>query len=189
MTGNKSQRNILGIFAHTDCMMKALGKARDEGIEIKDVYSPVPDEKVLEFLHPKPSPIRFVTFAGGVTGLVGGLALTLLTSMIWNLIVGGKPVTSVVPFLVVGFEGTILFGALGTLLALLFMARLPNLEIPSAYRPEFSNDRFGVWLASSSDKAEFTRNLLKESGAVDVQDLDSESSGKAGGKVGNKEEA
>ena len=172
MSGNKSQRDILGIFAHTDCLMQALGKARDEGIEIRDVYSPVPNEEVLEFLHPKRSPVRFATFIGGVSGLVGGLALTLFTSMIWNLVVSGKPVTSVIPFLIVGFEGTILFGAIGTLLALLATARLPNIKFPTnAYRPEFSDDRFGLWLTSPSDKVDFTLNLLKEAGAVDVENL------------------
>ena len=148
-------------------MLKALTVAKEkQDVEILDVFSPVPVEEVTELLLPSRSPVRFVTFVFAVMGMVGGFALAILTSIIWDLIVGGKPVTHHVPFVVVGFELTILSGAIGTFLALLFFSRLPNRKFPGGgYRPEFSLDRFGVWLTGDLEQA---RKLLKDAGADDV---------------------
>jgi molybdopterin-containing oxidoreductase family membrane subunit len=169
MRSKVREEGVLGIFEHTDSLMHALRQARDRKLEILDVYTPVPDEAVSEFLSPRRSPVRFVTFTGAITGLVAGMALAIGTSLVWNLIVGGKPVTSIIPFLVVGFELTILFGALATLAALLFFGGLPFRKFPSAaYRPEFTDDRFGVWLGGSGEAVDAARRLLEETGAVEV---------------------
>jgi hypothetical protein len=168
------RRHVLGVFAHADALTEALRRAKaSPGLEVEDVYSPVPDHQVLELCEPRKSPVRLLTFAGGLTGLTGGLALAVLTSLVWNMIVFGKPVTSVVPFLVVGFEGTILFGALGTLVGLLLFARLPYTAFPpAAYRPSFSKDRFGLWLSCRPHRTEHAHSLLRETGAEQVEDID-----------------
>jgi hypothetical protein len=160
-------KGMLGIFDNVDGMMQALEQARARRVEIIDVYTPVPDHKVVEFVSPKKSPVRYVSFSGGLTGLASGMALAIGTALVWNLIVGGKPVTSIIPFLVVGFELTILFGGLATLAALLLFGGMPYRKFPAAgYRPEFSDDRFGVWLGGGEPEA---RKLLEEAGAVEVQ--------------------
>jgi molybdopterin-containing oxidoreductase family membrane subunit len=163
---------MLGIFDDVDGMMQALEQARAAGVEIIDVYTPVPDHHVTAYISPKKSPVRYLSFAGGITGLVSGMALAIGTSLVWNLIVGGKPVTSIIPFLVIGFELTILFGALATLAALLLFGGMPYRKFPApGYRPEFSDDRFGVWLGGTEAGA---RKLLEEAGAVEVQALGGE---------------
>ncbi|MFC1707573.1 quinol:electron acceptor oxidoreductase subunit ActD [Planctomycetota bacterium] len=173
MSSEGTGREILAVFAHLDCLLRGLRGALDRKIEIKDVYSPVPSDEVLELLKPERSPVRFATFVGGLLGLAGGLALALLTSVIWNLIVFGKPVTSVVPFLVIGFEGAILLGAIGTFAGLLLTTRLPFVgATPRAYRPEFSKDRFGVWLGCADGEVEEVRELLESAGALEVQELE-----------------
>jgi len=174
MSGVPERVHLLGTFAHGDALIAALRRAKaDQGLEIQDVYCPVPDHEVLELCAPRRSPVRFMTFVGGLCGLCGGLALAELTSLVWNMIVFGKPVTSVVPFLVVGFEGTILLGALGTLIGLLLFSRLPHTDFPTAaYRPSFSKDRFGLWLSCSAERVEQARGLLREAGAEQVEDVD-----------------
>jgi len=160
-------RGMLGIFADGESMMQALEQARERRVEIIDVYTPVPNHEVVEFVSPSKSPVRFVSFSGGLIGLASGMALAIGTALVWNLIVGGKPVTSIIPFLVVGFELTILFGGIATLAALLLFGGMPSRKFPAAgYRPEFSDDRFGVWLGGGEPEA---RKLLEEAGAVEVQ--------------------
>ncbi len=56
------------------------------------------------------------------------LAETCLTSLSWPLIVGGKPIVSLPPFLIIAFALTILFGALSTFLGFLLLSRLPSLR-------------------------------------------------------------
>ena len=169
-------RGVLGVFSHHDALVEAVQTARKKGIEIRDVYTPVPSHEILDILRPARSPVRFVTFAGGITGLVSGIALAEWSSLEWNLVVGGKPVTSIVPFMVVGFELTILLGGIATLLALLLFSALPMRRFPtSGYRPEFSKDRYGLWLGPTEARRPEALSLLEDGGAVEVVDLDEES--------------
>ena len=166
---------LVGIFKHVDGLEEAVRSAQEAGIRVRDVYSPVPVEPVLQLVHPKRSPVRFATFLGGVLGLTGGLVLAVGTALIWDIIVFGKPVAHLAPFLVIGFEGTILLGGIFTLLALLGFSDLPELGYPTrAYQPEFSNDRFGLWLSCPSARAEQALAILEGAGAERVRDLASE---------------
>lgn len=169
----RASRTLLGVFGHLDALMAALRACKERELPILDVYSPVPDEHITELVSPGRSPVRFVTFGGAVAGLIAGLGLALLSSAVWELAVGGKPVYSIVPFIVVGFELTILLGALLTLVGLLWFARLPFRRFPAAaYRPEFSVDRFGVWLGGTPDQLAEARGILERSGAIEVEQID-----------------
>ncbi len=171
---------VLGSFAHIDTLNLAIDKAKTQGFEIRDVFSPVPVEGVQERLAKKPSPVRFYTFLGGLAGLVGGLALGILTSLIWDLIVGGKPVANHVPFVVLSFEAMILLGGLGTFLGLIIAARLPYTGFPGpAYKEVFSRDRFGLWLDCSENELDKAKTLLEEAGAETVNPVSEETEGRA----------
>jgi hypothetical protein len=159
-------QGVLGSFAHIDTLEQAIDAARSHGFEVRDVFSPVPVSGVLAKLAPQPSPVRFATFLGGLAGLIGGLALGILTSLIWNIVVAGKPVANHVPFMVLGFEAMILLGAFGTLFGLIIAARLPFTKFPGpAYREEFSKDRFGLWLGCKDDELQKALALLQNVGA------------------------
>jgi molybdopterin-containing oxidoreductase family membrane subunit len=153
-------------------LVEAITAAQANAYEVCDVYSPVPVEAAQALISPGRSPVRFVTFAGGLCGLVGGMGLAIITSLIWNLVVAGKPITAVVPFMVVGFEATILIGAISTLLGMLIFAQLPYRRFPTpAYRASFSRDRFGLWLRCAPEQVEAVQRLLEEAGAEKVEVL------------------
>lgn len=82
--------------------------------------------EVEEILGRRPDPIRFFTLFGGLLGFATGLALTIYSVVSFPLIVGGKPIVSVPPFLLIGYLLTILFGSLGPFLGFLLSARLPS---------------------------------------------------------------
>ncbi len=169
---DRSGQGLLGVFAHVDCLHAALCGLGDGKLAVVDVYSPVPDERVLRMVSPGRSGVRFVTFTGAAAGLITGLVLALLTAAVWELVVGGKPVYSVVPIVVVGFELTILFGALFTLGGLLAFAGLPAFgPPPRGYRAAFARDRFGVWVVGDDRELERAREILENAGAVEVQRL------------------
>jgi hypothetical protein len=167
-------RELLGLFDHPDATVDAVRALQGKSIEVVEAYSPFPHEELYELVRGKrPSAIRFITFTGALAGLVTGFGLALLTSALWELVVGGKPVYSIMPFVVVGFELLILLGALFTLGGLLLLAKLPHRRFPSkAYRPAFSEDRFGVHVAPKPGQEEEARKLLAEAGAVEVQEVE-----------------
>lgn len=78
---------------------------------------------------PRPrSRVRFFALVGAGTGTVTGFAFTILTSLSWPLIVGGKPIVSLPPFIIIAFALTILFGSLSTFLGFLLLSRLPSIR-------------------------------------------------------------
>ena len=163
--------SVVGIFAHVDGTVRAVRALRERGLTDFTVYTPVPVEEIEEAVeHGRPvSPVRLFTLVGGLTGALTGFGLTIWSSLKWNLVVGGKPVVSIPPFVIIAFELTILLGGLCTLLGLLVLGRLPRLRPSATYDPRFSVDRFGVAVRCPADKAEVARQCLKEAGAQEVR--------------------
>lgn len=160
--------SLVGVFAHFDELMEALQKVKEKKPERLVVYSPVPHHKLEEILEPRPSPVRYFTLAGALTGLFGGFGLAIWSSLKWGLITGGKPIVSIPPFIVVGFELTILFGALATLVGLILTHQFPAYKIPGTYDARFSVDRFGLAVRVSQEQRNEFEAILKSAGAEEV---------------------
>ena len=163
---------VLGVFAHVDTTIHAIRALRAKGFEAISTYSPVPLPEFEEALtgHGLPrSPVRLFTLVGALTGTVSGFALTIWSSLKWDLITGGKPVVSIPPFVVIAFEMTILLGGLCTLLGLLITARLPRLRGSQRYDPRFTADRFGVEVACRPDQVTTVEAILRQAGAEEVR--------------------
>ena len=163
--------NVLGVFAHVDTTLHAIRALRQQGFSELTVYTPVPVEEIEEEVDKgRPlSRVRLFTLIGGLTGTVTGFFLTIWSALKWDLVTGGKHPVSIPPFVIIGFELTILFGGLSTLLGLLILGRLPKLRPSPTYDPRFTLDRFGVAVACPPDKAEAVTALLTASGAEEVR--------------------
>ena len=162
---------VLGVFGHLDATVAAVRslKAGGHGDTIT-VYSPVPRHELEDVLDQPTSPVRMWTLIGGLTGCGVGAWLTLYMSYDWPVVVGGKPVGSVPPYVIIMFEMTVLFGALTTILGLLFNAMLASRHQGTiAYDPRFTNDKFGIFVRCGSDQAGDMETLLKGAGAEEVR--------------------
>ena len=76
--------------------------------------------------------VRFFALCGALAGFGSGLALTIYSVLSWPIIVGGKPIVSLPPFLLIGYLLTILFGSLGAFVGFLLLARLPGAALLAA---------------------------------------------------------
>lgn len=163
--------SVLGIFAHVDTTLQAIRELRAKGFSDLTVYTPVPVEEIEEEIeHVRPlSKVRLFTVVGGVTGTATGFFLTIWSSLKWELVTGGKAPVSIPPFVIIGFELTILFGGLATVLAVLLLGRLPKLRQSATYDPRFTLDRFGVAVACPPDRAPAVSALLSAAGAEEVR--------------------
>ena len=100
----------------------------------------VPEAEAL--LGHRPDRLRFFALGGAVSGFGGGLALTVYSAVSWPIVVGGKPVVSLPPFLLIGYLLTILFGSLGAFAGFLLLARMPS---PRGLAPDAEvPDRFVI---------------------------------------------
>src|SRR6266571_4974559 len=150
---------VLGVFAHLDATLEAIKKLRAAGHTDFTVYSPIPRHEIEEALGQPVSPVRMFTLIGGIAGCAIGAWLTLWMSYDWPIVLGGKPVGSVPPYVVIMFEMRILFDAA-------FAARRVG---TIQYDPRFTNDRFGIFVPATADKAGRIETLLREAGAEEVR--------------------
>jgi hypothetical protein len=86
----------------------------------------------------------------------------------WPLVVGGKTIASIPPYVVIAFELTILLGALSTVAAVaLFSVLFGKRGIP--YDPQFSDDRIGIFVPAGPDQAGQLEQMLMKAGAAEVR--------------------
>jgi hypothetical protein len=165
MRGNKV---VVGVFSYHDDTIKAINKVKSTKLDYK-VYSPVPTHGIEAATTDTKSPVRFVNGTGALTGLTFGFGLAILCSLDWPLRVSAKDIVSIPGFVVIGYECTILFGALATLLSILHFCRLPDLLRKVGYDPRFSNDKFGVVVGCDTGEVDKIKSVLTESGAEEIQ--------------------
>lgn len=163
---------IKGIYEHLDCLLTGIDRLKKAGIEGWTVMAPLPRHEIEEMIYEgKPSPVRWWTLTGGITGMTIGLLLTSLTAAQWPMILpGGKPVVALVPYAVVMFECTILGGALFTTLGMIVHCGLPGFFLDKAIQdPRVTDASFGI-VFTGAPQAEQDRitEILRKSGAIEV---------------------
>jgi hypothetical protein len=171
MIGMPRARRVPGIlasFIHVDAAADAIRALRAKGLRNVVVYTAAPNHEIEEALEHRVSPVRLFTLIGGLTGCTAGFAMTIWMSYDWPLVVGGKPIASIPPYVVIGFELTILLGALSTVAAVaLFSVLMGKRGI--AYDPRFSDDQIGIFVPAGSDQIGPVEQLLRSAGAVEVR--------------------
>ena len=161
---------VLGVFGHVDAVVDAIGQLRKAGHTDFTVYSPIPRHEIEDALGQPVSPVRMFTLIGGIAGCSIGAWLSLWMSGDWPLVVGGKPILSIPPYVVIMFEMTILFGALTTILGILLNSLFAARRLGTIqYDPRFTNDKFGIFVPAGSDKAAGVETLLRGAGADEVR--------------------
>ena len=159
---------ILASFVHIDAAVDAIRALRARGHRQLVVYSAAPNHELEEALSHRVSPVRLFTLVGGLTGCAAGFAMTIWMSYDWPVLVGGKPIASIPPYVVIAFELTILLGALSTVAAVgLFSVLMGKRGV--AYDPQFSDDQIGIFVPAGQDQAGSVENLLRSAGAVEVR--------------------
>ncbi len=158
---------LLAAFQHVDCATDAIHQLKQLGYKDFTVYTPVPNHEIAEAVDHPTSPVRLWTLFGGLAGLTTGFAMALWMSYDYPVVVGGKPLGSIIPYVVIGFELTILFGALSTLAGLAFHAIRNRRK--AAYDGRFTDDHIGIFVPCPQDRRQQVEELLKESGATEVK--------------------
>ena len=165
MRGN---RVVVGVFSYMDDTIAAINAAKEADYDVK-VYSPVPNHALEEATSHTRSPIRIISLIGAMTGLTAGFALAILCSLDWPIRVSAKDIVTPPAFFVVGYECTILFGAIFTLMAMLHFSRVPDLFRKVGYDPRFTRDKFGVVVGCESEQIEDVKKKLLDVGADEVE--------------------
>ena len=136
---------LVSVFDRPDDVVSVVKKLRLRGFKDLETYSPAPFPEVDDAMDERPSRVRYFTLIGGLVGVVTGFALQIWMSWDWPIKVAGKPFASIPAYMIVGFELTILFAGLLTLIGLLAVGRLaPRFKLEPSYSMRFSAEEFGV---------------------------------------------
>ena len=159
------KRHIMGLFNNEDMVVAAIKELKQSSYEFVRVNTPIPSHKIMDALKLKKSWVGWFTLCGGILGFLGGFALAIFTATRWDLIVSGKPIIAIVPFVVVGFEATILGSVFGNVIGLLTQTRLPNFRGFKHYDPRCSGEHFGVLAACEIEKEDGLKDFFQKQGA------------------------
>jgi molybdopterin-containing oxidoreductase family membrane subunit len=154
------QTGVVGVYRQPVELLDAVDQVREHAPDGLDTYTPVRIDQLVPLLGRSPSPVRFWTLGGALCGVAGGFGLAIGTALVNNLIVGGKHPVSIVPYCIIGFEGLILLGALGNLIGMLIHTRLPRWRTPPGYDWQFSQDRFGLFVAAPPERFAAIQQVL-----------------------------
>lgn len=163
------QATVTGVFKHIDGVLDSIDHAKAQQWPSYQVYSPVPNHDIEHAIDKPRSSVRWFTLLGGLTGVSGGFFVALYGSYKWGLFLGGKPPGSWIPFVVVGFEMLVLFGAILTLLGVFYLARMVfRLDAPG-YDERFTQDCFGICVQCAPEESDAVKKVLNDFGAAEVR--------------------
>jgi len=159
------EHQVMGLFTEENRAVEMIRKLKNASWEVQRVHSPIPSHRVNEVLELKKSNVGWFTLAGGILGFLSGFGLSIFTAGQWSLIVGGKPVVALIPFVIVGFEFTILFSVFGNIFGFLLLSRLPNLKNLRIYDPRCSGRHFAVVALCEAGQQERLADFFKQNDA------------------------
>src|SRR5687767_7355379 len=160
---------VLASYEYLDSTVDAIEQLRKAGFE-PQAYAPYPDHHIEHALGYDRSPVRVWTLVGGLTGAATGLFFPSWTSLDWPLVVGGKPIVSIPPYVIITFEMMVLFGALSTIIGLFVLSRLPNIRPAILYDPEFTAGRFGVLVEAQGARLDEARRIMRAQEPIEIRE-------------------
>ena len=159
---------ILSVFDYPADVAKAVTKLKSRGFNDLTTYSPAPFEDIELAENSKPSLVRLFTLVGGLTGVFTGFLMQIWMSWEYPIKIAGKGLASIPPYVIIGFELTILFGGIATFLGLLIVGGLYPRKLDKAYSQRFSAEEFGVAVRCRDRDVEEIDLLMRSHTAKEV---------------------
>jgi hypothetical protein len=170
---------LLASFDDPGALLEAARKVRKAGYTRFDCHSPYPIHGMDDAMGLRPSIVGYIAGIMGTIGFLAALWLQWWTSAVdYPLVIAGKPFFSYQAFVPVTFGITVLFSALGAVLGMLHVNRLPQLY-HSVFHADsfasFSDDGFFVSIEADDPRfdAAATRAFLESIGSTRTEVLES----------------
>lgn len=166
---------VLARFAELGKTEDAVERLREAGHHQMKVFSPFPAPSLEKAKGVNFSPVKRWALIGGITGCLTGWLLTSGTQIAYPLVTQGKPIVSVPAFIIVMFELTILLTGIFAFIGMLVHGRRPQVGMSDEYRPEFSVDRFGVFVpVGAGPGRRDVIDVMEDAGAVEIEETGAE---------------
>ena len=173
---NAQPYGLLAEFSNPAELYHACEKVRDEGFKVWDAHTPFPVHGLENAMGAPRSKVPWISLALALLGgTIPAFALqTWVAVEASRQVISGKPMLSWQAFVPVTFEVSVLMGAIGALVGMLMINRLPQLYHSLFHSERFervSDDKFFISIESRDPKfdAEGTAEFLRGIGADHVE--------------------
>jgi hypothetical protein len=180
-TGRTPPTAIYGLLAEFESpkeLVEAARRTYAAGYRKIDAFTPYPLEEAWEAIGHQDRRLSAIVLAGGITGLLTGLALQeWVHEIAYPVNIAGKPLNSWPQFVPVTFELTILFAALAAVIGMIVLNGLPQ-----PYHPAFNvaaferatRDRFFLLVESEDPRfdRQGTADFLKGLNPTEVNEVE-----------------
>ena len=166
---------LVAEFETPSALFHACEQVRDAGFRRWDAHTPFPVHGLDRAMGLGRSPLPWIVLAGALVGGASGFALqTWVHAWAYPLVISGKPLFAWPAYVPVTFELSVLGGALGAVLGMLALNRLPRHHHPvfsSAAFERASDDRFFISVDAGDPRFEprAAAALLGDAGATRVE--------------------
>lgn len=168
---------VLAEFAGPAELLTAAKQVREAGYQRFDCHSPFPIHGMDRAMGLGRSPVGYIAGICGTLGGLGGFVLQYWTSTIaYPMVIAGKPFNSYQAFVPVTFGLTVLCAALGAVISMLVLNRLPQWFHGVFYSPRFERATDdGFFISIEAEDKQFaeqkTRAFLESIGGKSVEVL------------------
>ncbi|MFM9950100.1 MAG: DUF3341 domain-containing protein [Saprospiraceae bacterium] len=169
---NQNKEVLYGLYDDEEILLKAVKQAKNDHLDIMDVYTPFPVHGLDPLLGLSESRLHQ---AGFVYGAIGTLTAFLFMSWVftrdWPIIFGGKPYWSVPAFIPITFEVTVLFASVGMVVTFYTICGMaPGVTNPTL-DDRITDDKFCIAFqtnGASEAEVDRLRSFLSSTGASEV---------------------
>lgn len=171
---------LLGIFDDDDKILHAVGRIRQEGFDIREIYTPFAIHGLDEAMGLQETRLHTIGFVFGAIGTLTAFTLMTYVGFDWKTIVGGKPYFNFYAMGPVMFELTVLFCAVGMTIVYYIRNGFSIFRDAEITYPKSSDDKFvmAFCLKQYSDLAEQERltQILREEQVekIEIRTLENE---------------
>lgn len=167
-----NQRVITGYFTEESKLFSAIKQIQSGGFTIVDVRTPFPVHGLDKLLKFEKTNLSIIAFVSGCIGMLLGFGIQYLVSTkLYPINFGGKPLLATPSFMPVTVMLTFLFAAFGVALGFMFQSKLGAGALSWIPDERTSDDRFLVILSNNRGEPD-AYNILVEVGAEDVKSVE-----------------
>ena len=163
---------LFGLYDDETDLLKAVKTAKDDHLEIMDVYTPFPVHGLDPILGLSESRLHIAGFVYGAIGtLTAFLFMTWVFTRDWPIIFGGKPYFSAPAFIPITFELTVLFASVGMVTTFYIICGLGPGVVNATLDDRITDDKFCIAFDTSNadDSAvEKLKSFFSSTGASEV---------------------
>lgn len=170
---SQSFKGVWASFEYIDEACAVISALRDQKKDYS-VLSPLPHHELEAAMGEPQSRISFITLVFGGFGIFFGYGFPSYVNLDWVLARSSKPIISIAPFTIIGFEMMVLFGGLSTVVSIFLLGylekrrkRFPKSDKYKAYG-RFTQDRFGVIVRCDEKDADAIEKLMRAHSAEEV---------------------